>query len=56
MRDCATAGPSSDEVSDSEEDEAAGEEDRAEGDVGAGMGFEDGEGRWSVAAAGRGEV
>jgi hypothetical protein len=55
MRDCATAGPSSEDVSDSEE-EAAGEEERPEGEVGGGTDLEGGEGRWSVAAAGRGEV
>ena len=54
MRDCATAGPPSEDVSDSEEDEAAGEE-RLEGEVG-GIDLEGGEGRWSIAAVGRGEV
>lgn len=55
MRDCATAGLSSEDVSDSEEDEAA-EEERPEGEVGGGMVLEGREGRWSVAAAGCGEV
>jgi hypothetical protein len=55
MRDCAT-GPSFEDVSESEDEDAAGDDERAEGDVGGNDFWGSIRERWRVAAVGRGEV